>query len=411
MTWNVSKVRADFPILDQKIHGKPLVYLDNAASAPRPRAVIDAVARYESESHANVHRGVHTLSQRATDLYEGARSKVRDFIGAGSDQEVVFTRGTTEGVNLVMAAWGRANVREGDDIVVLRSEHHSNFVPWQALAIEKRARLRIVELTPDLTIDWNSLKEALSGRPKILAMGLMSNVLGMLQPVAEIAAMASKAGARVFVDAAQAVAHLPLKLSELGPVDWLAFSGHKMCGPTGTGILWARRELLEQMTPWMYGGDMIRRVGDQESSWNELPWKFEAGTPNISGFVGMGAAVDYLSALGMERVHAYERTLTEKLFAELARVEGLKLWNPPLSLGGARAPLAQFTLEGVHPHDLAQFLDAEGIAVRAGHHCVQPLLSKLGVPATTRVSLSFFNEPTEIDFLVEQLGRARRYFA
>ncbi|HTL13205.1 MAG TPA: cysteine desulfurase [Bdellovibrionota bacterium] len=411
MTWDIARIRAEFPILGRKVHGKPLVYLDNAASSQRPRAVIDAISSYYSHDHANVHRGVHELSQVATDKYEGARARIASFIGAGSESEIIFTRGTTESINLVMQTWGRANVRAGDAVVVTRMEHHSNFVPWQSLAKEKGAEFRIVELTQDLTLDWDSLKRALSGRPKLVAISLMSNVLGLLQPVAEVAALAKKAGAHVLVDAAQAVAHVPIRVGDLGPVDWVAFSGHKMCGPTGTGVLWGRKEVLETMPPYHFGGDMIRKVGDQETTFNDLPWRLEAGTPHVAGFVGLGAAVEYLSSLGMDKIHAQEKVLGEYLFEKVGSVPGLKIWNPPIRLGGVRAPLVHFSMEGIHPHDLAQFLDAEGIAVRAGHHCVQPLLSKLGVPATTRASLAFYNTTDEIDALIQGLTAARRYFA
>ena len=401
-------VRSDFPILARAVHGKPLVYLDNAASSQKPRAVIDAMSRYYLQSNANVHRGVHVLSQEATDAYEGVRPKVRAFIGARHDHEVIFTRGTTESINLVATAWARDNLKPGDAVVVTRMEHHSNFVPWQAVAKRTGAEFRIAELKSDLSVDLDHFSECLRGRPKIVAISMMSNVLGVLNPVAEMARMAKDAGALVLVDAAQAVAHLPVRIAELGPIDFLAFSSHKMCGPTGIGVLWGREEVLNAMSPYQYGGDMIRRVGDRDTDWNELPYKFEAGTPAIAEVIGLGAAIDYLSGIGMEKIKAYEQWLASEVYGRMERLEGVKLVK---AAGAVRAPILNFVVDGVHPHDLAQLLDSEGVAVRAGHHCVQPLLTKLGHPATTRASFAFYNTVDEADALVEAVRKAQAYFA
>lgn len=414
MSFDVQKIRADFPILSQKVHGHPLVYLDSGASSQKPSVVIETIRDYYQSSNANVHRGAYTLSQIATEKYEGVRPKVARFLGlkpseSETPQEIIFTRGTTEALNLIAQCWGRKFVEANDDIVVTRMEHHSNFVCWQQLAQEKKANFKIIELDSNYRLDLDSLKEALSGRPKVLALTYQSNVLGTVNPIAEIAHMAKEAGAIVVVDAAQAVPSRPIRIESLGPIDFLAFSAHKMCGPTGVGVLWGRKELLETMSLYHYGGDMILQVKDQVTTWNELPWRFEAGTPHIEGVIALGAAIDYLSSIGMDAIEEHERKLTEKALALLKEIPGLQIFGPPTAED--RGPAISFVLEGVHPHDLATFLDQSGIAVRAGHHCAQPLLAPLGISATTRASFYFYNTLEEVDLLVKALKDAKEYFS
>lgn len=405
----VARIRQDFPILHRQVRGKPLVYLDNAATTQKPIQVIDAQARVYKELNANVHRGVHFLSQESTDAYEKSRRKIARHVGVKDDAEVIFTRGTTEAVNLVAASYGRTNVGAGDRVVVTRMEHHSNFVPWQSLALEKGAEFEIWELTPDLTLDLNDLERILKkGRVKLLAFTAMSNVLGLITPVREISALAKQYGATVLVDAAQAMGHLPVSLADWPHVDFVAFSAHKMCGPTGIGVLWGRRTLLEAMPPFQFGGDMILQVGDQKTSWNELPWKFEAGTPNYGDSIAFGFALDYMGQIGMDRIAEYETRLVHGARARLERIPGVKVLapaNPDLHSGAL-----SFTTGHVHPHDLATFLDAEGVAVRAGHHCAQPLMRKLGVIATSRASFSFYNTEEEVDRLAQVVKQAMEYF-
>jgi len=402
---NVQAVRADFPILDRQVHGKKLVFLDSAASSQKPRQVIDAMDEYYRCTHANVHRGVHTLSEQATDLYEAARKKVSRFIGARSSREVIWTRNATESINLVAYSWGRSNLRQGDEILSTEMEHHANIVPWQLLAKEKGARLRYLPVKSDGTLDLDQLDQFLTPRTRLVAIAHMSNVLGTINPVKEIVERAHAVGALCLVDGAQSAPHMPVNVQELG-CDFFAFSGHKMCGPTGIGVLWGRRDLLEAMPPFMSGGDMILRVTFEGAEWAELPHKFEAGTPAIAEAIGMGAAVDYLTGLGMQAVRAHDKEIVEYALERLAEVPGLTLYGPsdPDLHGG----LATFTLDGIHPHDLATILDAEGIAVRAGHHCAMPLHIKLGLPATTRASFYIYTLKEEIDALVEALYRAKR---
>lgn len=406
--FDVRKVREDFPILTRKVHGKDLVYLDNAATTQKPKSVIEALTQYYTTYNANVHRGAYLLSQEATDAYEGVRPKVARFIGAEIEQEIIFTRGTTESLNMIAACYARDRIQSGDDIVVTRMEHHSSFVPWQQLAKEKGANFKIVELDSDFRLDLDSLDQQLSGRPKILAVTLMSNVLGTINPIREIAERAKKKGAVVVVDAAQAAAQIPIRISELGPIDFLAFSSHKVCGPTGVGVLWGRETLLKEMRPWQYGGDMILRVQDQDTTWNQLPWKFEAGTPNIAGIIAFGTAIDYLESIGMDTIRAHEKSLAEYALTQMQTVPGLKIVGPRTLEN--RGSTVSFVLEGVHPHDLATFLDMDGIATRAGHHCAQPLMSKLGIVATSRASFLFYNTQSEIDIFVESLKKAQKYF-
>lgn len=403
------KYRADFPILSRQVRGKPLVYLDNAATTQKPRAVIEAQSRVYLEQNANVHRGVHWLSQETSDAYEKSRRKIAQHIGVKDDAEIIFTRGTTEAINLVASSWGMVNVQAGDRVVVTRMEHHSNFVPWQSLCAARGAQFEIWEMEPDFTLDLGKLEEILQrGRVKLLAFTAMSNVLGTVTPVAEISRLAKKYDVTVLVDAAQAMAHLPISLKSWPDVDFVAFSAHKMCGPTGIGVLWGRRKVLEAMPPYQFGGNMIVRVGDEATTWNEIPFKFEAGTPNYGDSIAFGAALDYLADVGMENIHAYEGALVRYAKAKLLAIPSVKVYAPPRpeQHGG----VLSFTAEHVHPHDMATFLDAEGIAVRAGHHCAQPLMRKIGAIATSRASFYFYNLPSEVDRLAEVVKGAVEYF-
>jgi cysteine desulfurase/selenocysteine lyase len=406
--YDIDAVRADFPILQQEHHpGVPLIYLDNAASSQKPVTVIEGIDNYYRRYNANVHRGIHKLSEEATAAYEGARVKVRKFINARSKREIIFTRGTTEGINLVAQTWGRANLGPGDVIVLTQMEHHSNIVPWQMLAAEKGAVIRYVPVLPDGLLDMEAYARLLSSEPvKLVAVMHVSNVLGTINPVAEMARMAHQAGAKILVDAAQSVPHMPVDVQALD-ADWVAFSGHKMLGPTGSGVLYGKQALLEAMPPWMGGGDMISRVRLEGSTWNELPYKFEAGTPSIAEMIGLGYAVDYLSTIGMEAVHAHEQAITAYALERLAEVPGVTVYGPSAELKGA---VAAFTVDRVHAHDIAQVLDADGIAVRAGHHCAMPLHDCLGIGATTRASFYLYNTFAEVDALVEALYRAQRAF-
>ena len=405
----IAKIRADFPILSREVRGKPLIYLDNAATTQKPLAVMEAQTHVYRALNANVHRGVHFLSQESTDAFEKSRRILGRHLGIKDEGELIYTRGTTESINLVAATWGKVNVQAGDDVVVTRMEHHSNFVPWQVLAKEKGANFRIAEIRDDLTLDLQKLEDILRlGKTKILAFTAMSNVLGLVNPVEEISALGKKYGATVLVDAAQAMAHLPIQLTKWKDVDFVAFSSHKMCGPTGIGVLWARRALLEKMPPYQYGGDMILQVGDESSSWNELPWKFEAGTPNYGGSIAFGAALDYLRNIGMERIHQYEKELVRSACKLLEEIPGVKVFAPRDS--NMHGGVVSFTTGNVHPHDLATFLDAEGIAIRAGHHCAQPLMRRLGVIATNRASFYFYNTQAEVQRLAEVVREAMEYF-
>jgi len=404
---NAQAVRADFPILSRQIHGKPLVYLDSAATSQKPAGVIDAMDDYYRRYNANPHRGVYTISEEATAAYESARQRVATFINAASPKEVIFTRNTTEAINLVRYSWGRVNVRSGDRILLTEMEHHSNLVPWQLLAQEQGARLEFLCIDDDGLLQLDQLERKLAG-VRLLALTHQSNTLGTINPIKAIAAAARRAGAVVLVDGAQAVPHMPVDVQDLD-VDFYAFSGHKMCGPTGIGVLWARRALLESMPPFLGGGDMIKRVKLNEATWNDLPWKFEAGTPSVAEGIGLGAAVDYLSQFGMERVRSHERTLVDYAMEKLQEIPGITLYGPrdPGIHGGA----ISFTLPNIHPHDLATLVDREGIAVRAGHHCTQPLMDRLGVPATTRASFYIYNRVDEVDQLVGGIQKAQKVFA
>ncbi|HEY8677619.1 MAG TPA: cysteine desulfurase [Candidatus Dormibacteraeota bacterium] len=404
---DIDAVRADFPILQRRINGKPLIYLDSAATSQKPCAVIDAMDDYYRRYNANPHRGVYVLSEEATAAYEGARGRLAAFINAASMKEVIFTRNTTEAINLVRYSWGRANIRQGDRILLTEMEHHSNLVPWQLLAKEVGATLEFLRIDDKGLLQLDELESKLAG-VRLLGITHQSNTLGTINPIKAIAEAAHRAGALVLVDGAQAVPHMPVDVQDLG-VDFYAFSGHKMCGPSGIGVLWARRALLEAMPPFLGGGDMIRRVKLTEATWNDLPWKFEAGTPSVAEGIGLGAAVDYLGQFGMDRVRAHERTLVDYALEKFQDIPGITIYGPGDSEihGGA----VSFTLPNVHPHDLATLVDREGIAVRAGHHCTQPLMDRLGVAATTRASFYIYNRPDEVDHLVDAIQKAQKVFS
>ena len=400
-------LRQDFPILDRMVNGKRLVYLDSAATTQKPRSVIEAVDHYYRTSNANVHRGAYTLSVEATEAYENARVKVADFIGATDSDELVFTRGTTTGINFVAYGWGLNHLTAGDRIVLTGMEHHSNIVPWQLVARHTGAELAYLPINEDYEVSLDDLDTVVNSRTKIVALSGMSNVTGAFGPVAAVSAAAKAVGAITVVDAAQAVPHAPLDVASLG-VDFLAFSGHKMLGPTGTGGLWGRRDRLEEMEPTEGGGEMISDVGLYESTWAPIPHKFEAGTPNIAGAVGLGAAVDYLTKLGMSEVRAHERALTKYGIEQLSEVPHLTIHGP--SDLDKRGGVISFQLADVHPHDIATILDQEGVAVRAGHHCAKPLMRSLGVPATARASFYVYNTPEDVDALVAALHHALELF-
>jgi len=402
------KLRADFPIFEQEIHGKPLAYLDSAASSQKPRQVLDAMTEFYETSYANIHRGVYDLGERATEAYEGAREKARAFINAESTREVIFTRNVTAALNLVAYGWGLDNLGPGDVVLVTEMEHHSNFVPWQYIAGRTGAEFTVIPVNHRGELQLDELDSlALRGRLKVVACTYVSNSLGTVNPVEKLTAWAHEQGAIMVADAAQAAPHRPVDVQALG-CDFLGFTGHKMCGPTGIGVLWGRRELLERMSPFELGGHMIRKVTLDHTTWNELPAKFEAGTGPIAEAVGLGAAIDYVSEVGLEALERHEHELLDYALPCLADVPGVKLLGPSAD---QRAGIVSFEVEGVHPHDVAQILDWEGVAVRAGHHCNQPLMSKLGVPATTRASFYLYTLPEEIDRLVEGLHKVRQTFA
>ena len=399
-------IRADFPILDQQVHGQPLIYFDNAASSQKPRAVLDAVTRYYERDNANVHRGLHELSSRATDAYEGARVKVAKYLGAAGAEEIVFTRGTTEGINLVAQTWGAQGVRAGDVILLTEMEHHSNLVPWQMLAERTGARLRFVPVAEDGTLALERLGEWLTPEVKIFAFTHISNSLGTINPVAELCRAARAVGAVTLLDAAQSAGHLPVDVRELG-CDFLVFSGHKMCAPTGIGALYGRTELLDAMPPWHGGGEMIVSVGYERSTYKKAPHKFEAGTPNIAGAVGLGAAVDYLEGLGRAAIFEHDLALTRHALAGISALPGVRVQGPRDRRGG----LVGFTMEAAHPHDLTTYADQHGLALRGGHHCNMPLMKKLGLTGTTRASFYFYNTLAEVDRMLAILAQAAAYFA
>ncbi len=405
------RVRADFPILDQRVYDHPLVYLDNAATSQKPRAVLDALHQYYEQDNANVHRGVHALSARATDAYEGARDKVAAFVNARDRNEIVFTRNASEAINLVAYSWGMTSLQAGDEIILTVMEHHSNLVPWQFVAQRTGAVLKFVELDAHEGFDLAGFEALVSDRTQLVAVAHVSNTLGCEAPVAEIVAIAHRHGAKVLLDACQSVPHLPIDVQALD-CDWLVASGHKMCAPTGIGFLYGQRELLEAMPPFLGGGEMIADVFLDHSTYAGLPHKFEAGTPAIGEAIALGAAADYLRAIGMDTIHAYEAELTRHLFDRLGELPQVRIFGPqPDAQGYGRAALAAFVVEGVHPNDLAAILDSEGIAIRTGHHCTQPLHRHLGVTSTARASLSFYNTHAEIDRFVDELRGAIAFFS
>jgi cysteine desulfurase/selenocysteine lyase len=401
-------LRADFPVFDRPHRsGRSLVYLDSAASAPKPRAVIDAIADAYAHHYANVHRGIYELSEDATQRFEAARKALATFIGAPSDREVVFVRNATEAINLVAYSWGRANLGPDDRILATEMEHHANLVPWQQLAAATGSTLEFVGITDDGRLDRDDLRAKLASRPRLFAFSQVSNSLGTINPVAEIARAAHEAGALVVLDAAQSVPHMPVDVTELG-VDFLALSGHKMLGPSGIGALWARRELLDAMPPFMTGGSMITRVTLEGTEWNEAPWKFEAGTPAIAEAAGLHAAIDYLTRLGMVNVRAHERELFTAVWARLGELPGVRRLGPDDP--DDHAGVVSFVIDGVHPHDVATILDNEGVAVRAGHHCAQPVMARYDLPATTRASFYVYNDLDDVERLTDAIGAVRRVF-
>lgn len=407
MSLDVETIRKDFPIFETQVHGKPLVYLDSASTSQKPRQVVDRIVRFYEAENANVHRGVYELSERATAAYEGAREACARFVGARDARSIIFTSGTTDGINLVRFTWARANLNEGDEILVTEMEHHSNLIPWQLVAQEKGATLRHLPIDDEGKLRMDLLGDYITDRTKIVAVSLMSNVLGTINPVRALADAAHAVGARIVVDAAQAAPHVPIDVNELD-VDFLAYSSHKMLGPTGAGALYGRLDLLEEMPPFKGGGEMINTVYPDHSTWAEVPHKFEAGTPNIAQAVGMGAAVEYLEALGMANVRAHEKDMITYGMKALSDA-GATIYGP--SDVEQRGGVASFNIESVHPHDMATILDQEGICIRAGHHCAQPLMRVLGVAATARASFYVYNTPDEIDALIEALDKAKGWFA
>jgi cysteine desulfurase/selenocysteine lyase len=404
--FDVDKVREDFPVLKQRIHGKPLVYLDNAATAQKPFAVIEAIRKFYEVDCANIHRGVHELSQRSTAAYEETRSKAKRFLNARAKNEVIFVRGATEGINLVASSWGRKNVKAGDEIVISALEHHSNIVPWQMLCEEKDAKLRVIPMDDRGELLLDEYEKLLGPRTRMVAVGHVSNALGTINPVRQIVEMAHRAGALALIDGAQAAPHMKIDVQALD-ADFYAFSGHKVFGPTGTGILYGKARLLNAMPPYQGGGDMIKTVTFEKTTYADLPYKFEAGTPNIAGGIGLGAAFDYVTRIGLDNIAAYEHELLIYGTEALSRIPGLRL------IGTARekAAVLSFVIDGIHPHDIGTVLDRQGIAVRTGHHCAQPVMDRFGVPATTRASLAFYNTAAEIDALAAGLEKVKEVFS
>ena len=403
--YDVEKVRKDFPILERRVGEKRLVYLDNAATSQKPRRVLDALGEYYEVHNANIHRAVHRLAEEATAAYEAAREKVASFLGAPDVRSLVFTRGTTESINLVAYAWGRKNLREGDQVVLTETEHHSNLVPWQLAARATKAKLRFIPILEDGTLDMEAAERLIGSRTKLVGCIHASNVLGTINPIEELAELAHGVGALMLVDGAQSAPHMPVDVGASG-CDFFACSGHKMLGPTGVGVLWGKPEVLEEMDPFLGGGEMIREVHLDHATWNDLPYKFEAGTMNIAQAIGLGAAIDYLNDVGMENIREHERRLGEYAYDKIREVEGGTLYGPE----EGRTGLVSFSLPDVHPHDLSQILDEAGIAIRSGNHCAQPLMRRLGVAATSRASFYLYNTEEEVDALVGALKRAREFF-
>ena len=404
MDWKA--LREDFPILDQQVHGHPLIYFDNAATTQKPRAVVEALRSYYEHDNANVHRGLHELSSRATEAYEGARARVAQYLGAASADEIVFTRGTTESINLVAQAWGGKFLRADNVILLTEMEHHSNLVPWQLLAERSGARLRFIPVRDDGTLALEQLEQLLTPEVKLFAFTHVSNSLGTINPVAELCRKASDVGAVTLIDAAQSAGHLPIDVQELG-CDFLAISGHKMCGPTGSGALYGRAEILNAMPPWHGGGEMIVSVTLEKSSFKKAPHRFEAGTPNIAGAIGLAAAIDYIERIGRSVIFEHDAQLTSYAIERFAELPGVRILGP----SGTRGAIVGFVMEAAHPHDLTTFADQRGLALRGGHHCNQPLMRRFGLPGTTRASFYFYNTKEEIDRMIDVLRDAARFFA
>jgi len=402
---DIKAIREQFPILNQEVNGHPLVYLDSSATAQKPVSVIEAINQYYRLTNSNVHRGVHTLGSKATDLYEGSREKVQKFINAKSSSEIIFNRGTTTGINMVAQSYGLQNVKKDDEIVITPMEHHSNIIPWQQVAKITGATLKYIPLQKDGTVSLDDVRETVTNKTKIVAIAHVSNVLGTINPIKEITKIAHQNGAVIVVDGAQSAPHLQVDVQELD-CDFYTFSGHKMCGPTGIGVLYGKKELLENMEPVEFGGEMIDFVEKYDSTWKELPWKFEAGTPIIAGAIGLGAAIDFLMDIGMENIANYEHQLAEYALQRLRTIEGLSIYGPD-----SRAALVTFNLGDVHPHDVSTVLDMEGIAIRAGHHCAQVLMKWLNVSATARASMYLYNTESDIDRLVDGLVKTKEYFS
>ena len=404
---DMSSIRADFPILHQQVNGCPLVYLDNAATSQKPRSVIDAISTYYLTFNSNVHRGIHALAYKATEAFEAVRAQVARWIGAQGPEEIIFTRGTTESINLVATSWGNANLREGDTLLLTEMEHHSNLVPWQALTERVGAKLRYVRIHDDTgTLDMHSLDEELARRPKLLAVTHTSNTLGTVNPIDEICRRAKAAGVLTLIDAAQSAGHRPLSVRDVG-CDFLAFSGHKMCAPTGIGVLYARKEILDAMPPYHYGGNMISKVTYEKTLYKQPPERFESGTPDIAGVIGLGAAIDYLEKIGLEKIMQHDMTLAQDAYQKLRQLEGMRIIGPP----EGRAGVLSFEMQGIHAHDVVTIADHYGVAMRGGHHCNQPLMNKLGLQATARASFYFYNTPEEVDCLIDTLQKVRHYFS
>jgi cysteine desulfurase/selenocysteine lyase len=404
--FDAARVRRDFPILEQRVNGRPLVYLDSAASGQRPLPVLRAVEHYETHCHANVHRGVHALSQAATEAFEGARERTRQFINAASTREIVFVRGTTEAINLVAQSFGRARLAPGEEILITALEHHANIVPWQMLCEQTGATLKVVPIDRRGELEYGRFLELLSPRTRLVAVAHVSNALGTVLPVKQIVDAAHARGAVVLIDGAQAIPHARIDVRALG-CDFYAFSGHKLYGPTGIGVLYGREALLAAMPPWQGGGDMIRTVSFEKTTYNDPPWKFEAGTPNISGAVGLAAAMDYVEGLGLEAIAAHEQRLLELATAGLARIPGIRI----IGTAARKASVLSFTMEGCHPHDLGTILDAEGVAIRTGHHCAMPVMTFFDIPATARASFGCYNTEADVEALLAALAKAREVFA
>ncbi|MCH8026649.1 MAG: cysteine desulfurase [candidate division Zixibacteria bacterium] len=400
-------IKADFPVLSQDINGHKLVYLDNAASSQKPQTVIDELSRFYSEDNANIHRGLHTLAERSTNAYESTRKRVAKFIGCQNPEEVILNSGTTAAINLIAYSWGEEHINEGDEIVITEMEHHANLIPWVILAKRKKAVLKRIPITSDGRLNLDSIEKIITDKTKIVALSHMSNVLGTINPVSEIAEIAHKHGAVVVADGAQAVPHMPVNVTELG-VDFYTFSAHKMLGPTGVGVLWGKKELLEKMQPFMTGGEMIREVHFDKVTWANIPHRFEPGTPNIAGVIGFAAAIDYLEKIGMDKIRQHEIEITQYALEKLSKINKLEIQGPtdPQIRGAA----ISFTDSDIHPHDISTFLDSKGIAIRAGHHCAQPLLRILGKVATARASFYIYNDEADVDRLVEAIIEMKKYF-